>query len=279
MNPKSRSSSGAVQVRVLRILVLSLAVIFSRNSAFARPHKIRVSDPAAAAELTAQGAHLLADYGSFQLFETDIAPATATLKRDQVEGVDETDFIELNAGALDTRATEVVALRKTVAAFAGKKLHLVQFVGPIKPEWREALEATGVSVVHYVPQNAYLVRGDHLALAKLQAWANSVTYLQWEGDYANDYKLHPRARAVDAKGNVVTPDTNLYAIQLVEDAEANAATLALIDQLKTGTDPAGVSFVELFEPGRPPRAGKHRETFGATGSGFHPSLCRAQAAR
>ncbi len=221
-----------MQVRVLRILVLLLAVVFSRNSALARPHKVRVSDPAAATELKAQGARLLADYGSFQLYETDIAPAPGTLKRERVESADETDFIELNAGHLDTRATEVVALRKTVAAFAGKKLHLVQFVGPIKPEWREALEATGVSVIHYVPQNAYLVRGDHLALARLQAWANSVDYLQWEGDYANDYKLHPRARTMDVKGNAITPETDVYAIQLVDDAEANAATLALIDQLK-----------------------------------------------
>jgi hypothetical protein len=123
-------------------------------------------------------------------------------------------------------------LRKAALPFAGKKLHLVQFVGPIKPEWREALEQTGVSVVHYVPQNAYLVHGDNAALAKLQAWAQVVDYLQWEGDYANDYKLHPRTRALDAKGNAVPLGTDWYAIQLVDDAEANALTLALIEQLK-----------------------------------------------
>ena len=220
-------------VRVLRNLVIALAVILFSNLTFARPHKVRVSDPAAAAELKAQGARLLADYGSFQLFETDVAPTTtATLQRERVESADESDFIELNAGPLDTRADAVIALRKTALPFAGKKLHLVQFVGPIKPEWREALEQTGVSVVHYVPQNAYLVRGDNAALAKLQAWAQAVDYLQWEGDYANDYKLHPRTRALDAKGNAVPPAADLYAIQLVDDAEANALTLALIDQLK-----------------------------------------------
>lgn len=221
-----------MQVRVLRILVISLAVILPLSNAFARPHKVRVSDPAAAAALQAQGAKLLADYGSFQLLETAATPSLTTLKQDRVESADETDFIELNAGHLDTRAPEVVALRKLALPFAGKKLHLVQFVGPIKSEWREALEATGVSVIHYVPQNAYLVRGDTAALAKLQAWAQTVDYLQWEGDYANDYKLHPRTRTVDAKGNSVAPTTDLYAIQLVDDAEANVATLALIDQLK-----------------------------------------------
>lgn len=222
-----------MQVRVLRILVLSLAVIFARQPALARPHKVRVSDPSAAAELQAQGARLLADYGSFQLLEIPDAPAlAAAITREQVQTADESDFIELNAGPLDTRAPEEVALRKGVTSFTGKKLHLLQFVGPIKPEWREAVEAFGVTVVHYVPQNAYLVRGDNTALAKLQAWAQTAEYVQWEGDFADGYKLHPRARLTDAKGTAVASASELYAIQLVDDAEANAATLALIDQLK-----------------------------------------------
>lgn len=232
MKFKSRSSFGAAQVRVLRILAISFAVISSLNLADARPQKFRVSDPAAAAELKAQGARLLADYGSFQLFEADATPSPATLKRDHIESAAESDFIELNTGALDTRAPAVIALRKQALPFAGKKLHLVQFIGPVKPEWREALEQTGVSVVHYVPQNAYLVRGDNAAVAKLQAWAQAVDYLQWEGDYADDYKIHPRARAVDQKGVAVATASDWYAIQLVDDAEANVATLALIDQLK-----------------------------------------------
>lgn len=232
MKLKSRSSSGAAQVRVRQILAISFAVITTINLAVARPQKFRVSDPAAAAGLKAQGARLLADYGSFQLFETETTPAPATLKRGQLESAAESDFIELNTGALDTGAPAVVALRKQALPFAGKKLHLVQFVGPIKPEWREALEQTGVSIVHYVPQNAYLVRGDLAAIAKLQAWAPTVGFLQWEGDYANDYKIHPRARAVNQKGIAVATTSDWYAIQLVDDAEANVATLALIDQLK-----------------------------------------------
>jgi len=211
---------------------IALALVLTIASAQARPHKVRVSDPATAAELKEQGARLLADYGGFQLFETSAAPSPATLQRDRVESADAFDFIELNAGPLDTRVPEVLALRKTVAPFAGRKLHLVQFVGPIKPEWRDALEQTGVTVVHYVPQNAYLVHGDSAALAKLQAWAQTADYLQWEADYANEYKIHPRARTVDAKGKAVVPATDLFAIQLVEDAEANPVTLAVIDQLK-----------------------------------------------
>ena len=51
-------------------------------------------------------------------------------------------------------------LRRNAGTFAGKRLHLVQFAGPIKPEWVDALEQNGARVVTYIPQNAYLVYGD-----------------------------------------------------------------------------------------------------------------------
>ena len=212
-------------------LFFPLAALVAVESAAARPHKFRVSDSAVAAELKARGARVLADYGGFQLLETDAVPPAAS-QPNRLEAADESDFIELNAQPLDTRATGVMALRKTVAPFAGRRLHLVQFVGPVKPEWRDALEQLGVTVVHYLPQNAYLVHGDNAVLAKLQAWAATSDFVQWEGSYADDYKIHPRARTVDAKGNSLRPATDTFAVQLLDDADENPATLALIEQLK-----------------------------------------------
>lgn len=211
--------------------IISLGTLFLGHSALARPHKLRVSDPSEVAGLKAGGARVLADYGSFQILETDETfPALA--KAGRAESADESDFIELNARPLDTRGTEIMALRKTIAPFAGKRLHLVQFVGPIKPEWRHAIEQLGVTVVHYIPQNAYLVHGDNAALARLQAWGAASDFVQWEGSYADDYKIHPRARTVDAKGNSLKPATDTFAVQLLDDADDNPATLALIEQLK-----------------------------------------------
>ncbi len=207
------------------------AALFAAIPAPARPHKLRVSDPSEVAGLKASGARLLVEYGSFQILELD-EPTPALAKAGRSESADETDFIELNAQSLDTRASDVVALRKTLAPFSGKRLHLVQFVGPVKPEWRDALEQLGATVVSYIPQNAYLVHGDRAAMAKLQAWAAAADFVQWEGSYADDYKIHPRARTVDAKGNALQPATDIFAVQLLDDAEANPATLALIEQLK-----------------------------------------------
>ena len=217
--------------RFIQLLSLALVAILSVGDVSARPQKLRVTDPAAAAELKAHGARVIADYGSFQLLEMD-APSPSALRQSKAESADESDFIELNAGHLDTRAAEIVAMRKTVGGFGGRKFHLVHFVGPIKPEWLAELEATGVKIVHYIPQNAYLVHGDAAALAKLQNWSRTAAYVQWEGDYADSYKIHPRSRTTDAKGNTVTPPTDSFTVQLVEDADANPITLALIDQIK-----------------------------------------------
>jgi uncharacterized repeat protein (TIGR01451 family) len=216
---------------VLKLLCLAAALLAALQPATARPHKLRVHDPAQAAELKAHGARLLADYGSFQLLETD-DPSLAAEKLPRVEPVDHFDFIELNAGPLDTRASEVLAERKQIVPAVGNRLHLVQFVGPIKPEWRQALESTGVKIVHYIPQNAYLIYGDTDALSRFQAWAGTNSPVQWEGDYAGAYRIHPKARTHDVQGRLQTPAADTFTVQLLHDPAANPQTLALIDQLK-----------------------------------------------
>lgn len=223
----ARSHLAKVEV-VPRLIILFLAAVVCTSAA---PLKFRVSNPPGNGPLAVPGAKLLADYGSFQLVEADETVAASLLAAGAEPAVG-SDRIELNTGPLDIRRPEVGALRKRAGDFAGRKLHLVQFVGPVKPEWCEALEQAGVQVVHYVPQNTYLVRGNAPALARLQTWAATAEFVQWEGAFADDYKFHPLARVKDAQGRALAPATGQFTIQLVEDAETNPATLALIDRLK-----------------------------------------------
>ena len=144
------------------------------------------------------------------------------------EDLSSNDVIALHAGPLNTTATEVRAFRKSVPLFAGKRLHLVQFAGPLRPEWRAELEKTGVSIVSYVPNNAYLIYGQRSALRQMQSWAAQAPYVQWEGEYLDDYKIHPSARTTDAKGNPRSVATDLFAIQLVADDESNPASRKLL---------------------------------------------------
>lgn len=206
---------------------LSAAISFGQPVVSAARHKIQVRDPAVASTLEAQGGRLVADYGSYQLFEYDQLPV-ALAGRPELEPRDQYNFIFLNATRLDTSKSETQALRKSVGQFACKHLHLVQFAGPIQAAWREEILAAGAEIVTYIPENTYLVYGDAAALGRIQALAAAAPHVQWEGIYLDDYKIHPRARSVDAQGRPRNIGTELFAIQLVADAQANAATVALL---------------------------------------------------
>jgi PKD repeat protein len=214
-------------------LELNAADSLANSSSTGHRHKVRVNDPALAQKLSQQGAELIADYGSFQFFRVDDNLAQTLANHSGAENENHQNIIALNARPLDTTASEIKALRKAVAPSSGKRLHLVHFAGPIKPEWRDALEQTGVQVITYLPHNAYLVYGHGAALGQMQAWAATANYVQWEGEYLDEYKIHPNARTIDPKGNPQRPLTDLFAIQLVADDQANGPTLLLIDGLKS----------------------------------------------
>jgi Subtilase family len=198
-------------------------------AARAAQHKWRVSDPALARSMIAHGAKWIADYGGFQLLEADDSVSTNFISP-RIEQEDDFDEIKLNVVLLDTRAPLIQALRKSAGNFPGKHLHLVQFVGPAKPQWRAALMNTGVRIVSYIPETAFLVYGDASSIARMQNWASTNPLVQWDGDYAADYKIHPAARLVDAAGNPQTPSTDIFSIQMVDDPPANVSTLTLIGQ-------------------------------------------------
>jgi PKD repeat protein len=194
--------------------------------------KVRVNDPAVGRELANQGAELIADYGSFNVYRVDKAQLNHLPKSKAGKLSAISDQIKLNAEVLDTTFAQTQTLRKPVRSDDGLRLHLIQFAGPVKPEWRQALERTGVQVVAYIPQNAFLIFGKGSTLVKMQAWAAASAFVQWEGPYLDSYKIHPRARATDNHGNPLKSETDLFAIQLLTNGPANAATLKLLDTLK-----------------------------------------------
>jgi hypothetical protein len=173
-------------------------------------HKVQTSDPAAARAILAAGGRLIADYGGYQLL--------AAAQTNGLQVRDDYNFLLLNAARLDTSQPETQALRQPAGRFAGKRLRLVQFAGPVQPAWRKALLDAGAQIVNYIPHNAYLLYGDAAALARVQALC-ALPIVQWDGPFLDQYKTHPAARAAR---------TNLFAVQLVADAPVNAATIALL---------------------------------------------------
>jgi hypothetical protein len=194
-------------------------------------HKIQVCDPVIGAQIVERGGRLLADYGSYQLYESANVGSTWTANP-RVEIKDDYYQVMLNAGWLDTRLAAVQALRTPHADFTGRQLHLVQFIGPVQPAWRDELLAAGVQIVNYLPENAYLIYGDAASIARVQANAATNPHFQWDGKYVDTYKIDPGALMVDAKGNPRVIGTDLFAIQFVADSEGNTNSDLLIQSLQ-----------------------------------------------
>src|SRR5262245_8530224 len=187
--------------------------------------KLRVGGPVISGELATQGAVPIADYGSFQIYRVPDVVAAKLVANPRVDDVTEQNVIMLNAKQLDTTLPEVIALRTPIAPGGGKRLHLVQFAGPVKPEWQQELERNRGTVITYIPYNTYLVYADSAALNGIQTWATGNSIVQWEGPYLDEYKIDPRARLVDDKGLEQKPASETFAVQMVADAFANTATL------------------------------------------------------
>ena len=198
-------------------------------------HKVSVSDPQLVQTLKSQGARVIADYGSFVLLEVNDAVASSLTSNRNAQIVDENNLILLNAGTIDTRTPEAQAMRSASSAKSGKQMRLIQFAGPIRAEWYQALVATGARIVTYIPNNAYLVYGNSGTLQAVQTLASNESIAQWDGDYTAAYRLDPAVTSTDKKQtptpqNLSAQGNEQFVIQMVEDPAENAATLALIEQ-------------------------------------------------
>ncbi len=223
----------------MRKVLLAVAAVLSAAALVAAPparratRKVRVGDPVVSRELQEAGARLIADYGAFQLLEADAARVAPLIHSGSVEARDGDDFILLNSRAIETGSDEARHARARVPPpeFQGRRLHLVQFAGPIKPEWYAALQGTGVQVVTYIPSNAYLVYGDEESLARVRSLGEAV---QWDGSFTAADRIHPLARGQVRPGRETESlaGGDLYAVQLVADPPANETTSRVIDTVR-----------------------------------------------
>lgn len=186
-------------------------------------HKIRVSDPQVSQQLAQLGAKLVSDYTGFQYWWTPIIPPGWT-NNPQVEIRDGENWIQLNMDAINTTLPEAQAARLATPEFVGRRLYLVQFAAPVRPEWYRDLVAGGLQPISYIPAHTYLVYADAKALAGFQQVATQRNYVQWSGPFLNSYKMKLESAQTGS-------NADWFAIQLVLDPEVNAHTLDTITGL------------------------------------------------
>lgn len=209
--------------------LVATAEAVSASKGIGGPGKLvlRVDDPKDTAELVALGGRLVEDYQGFQLIEISETLAVTPGKSAQV--LADNNVIRLNALSIDTASLKAQESRAPLAQFEGKQLRIVSFVGPVKEEWASQIEAAGAKIVSYIPNNSYLVYGDYDSLGGYQMFSRTAPYVQWDGEYLADYKIQSLGTGADKAG---VPKTDLYMIQMVDDAFANASTRVLIESHK-----------------------------------------------
>jgi subtilisin-like proprotein convertase family protein len=218
------------------VVILAATAALAVSSGFpdggdkAAPVRIAVTDPETLRTALSLGGQVVEDYGAFQYVDVHAGALAEPALAAAVPGAD-AFTIELNVGPINTRITPSHTLSATAAADPTKRLHLVQFAGPIKPEWREALIKQGLQVVTYIPNNAYLVYGTGAQRAAITTVVAKVAPVQWSGEFLPEHRISPRIAAEMGKQAKAAAEPRLFAIQMVEDADANLATMAIINRL------------------------------------------------
>ena len=130
-------------------------------------------------------------------------------------------LVRLRAGPIATPDPSLSRLRIQAPASEApvSGLYLVQFTNRCATAWRESLRRRGHELIHYVPDDAFIVRLNQARLSELQA----LPFVRWVGAFEPKYKLDPRLRAAFA----ADIRTNI-AVRLLVAIDPGAAQLAAI---------------------------------------------------
>ena len=162
--------------------------------------------------------------------------------------------LRLHRATFDARATEPAAHASTFAAAAPGPYAIIQFGGPVTVADRAALEQTGVTLLEYLPDFAYLARGtaDQLdAAARLpQVYARTPFTL---ADKLAPALLRALARGETSFGPVRVVGWPDDAGQLARDLSAAAAPSQTTESTAVLLQLANLESVRWIEPVGDPR--------------------------
>jgi len=166
------------------------------------------------AQFQKDGATKVEDCGAYWLAEVPEGQL-ATLQqahKGKIQDAQRLNKIELNETQIDvTAGAPAVPAQLQEAAGQERSLRIVQFKGPVLPQWLAQLKAiAGVQILNSIPNNAYLVSVHKDALAKVLALRGGDGPVQWVGAYHPYYKLPKGLReatgVIEVRISVLNPD-------------------------------------------------------------------------
>lgn len=214
-----------------------MAAIVSAGGALAPLHPSQASTTPRAYKALAPkssapaGAQVIENYGRFALYGVD----AATLDQMKATSSDvhadpEADMLLFTAHPFDTQRSQLQAPAPfSMQSPEGAKLQVVQFVGPIKQAWLDALSARGIKPVQYVANNGYIVWTDVDAQSRLQALRNDVSWLQFAAPMYGFLKVDPAlSTQINKPGSA---DDEVDVVVQVYRHDAAARTRAFVEGL------------------------------------------------
>ncbi len=130
----------------------------------------------------------------------------------------EMDHLYLRTGTYQLENNQVELAASIETATAGKRF-VLQLDGPMTPERRTKLEATGVTLGAYLPTNAFVATLNNAD----PALAGQLDFVRWHGEYNKTWKLAPeigtRALATKERQALAAAGDLLLTVMLFEDAD------------------------------------------------------------
>jgi hypothetical protein len=180
----------------------------------------------------AEGVTLWHDYGSYALYllsDAALGALPAGL-RSRITPASDMDRLAFDALPIDTRVPGLSSQFAMAASPAGgPALHLIQFVGPIKSEWLDAVAAADATPIQYIATNGYLVWADAESRAKLDELVRRGEFLQFSAPYPPFLKVGP---ALAARTN---PDDMVPVVIQMYRHDGRAGSEAAIQNLTVAT--------------------------------------------
>ena len=159
-----------------------------------------------------------------------------TSKHAQIATVPGQNVLLFKRGIVDTEAradldtaNEDRQEMSTMSSAGPKQTRVVQFAGPIKRRWIDALRATGAEIVGYVPNNAYIIRGGHHVLARVagldagREW-DDARPVRWMGRLLAVQKLDPEFTDQMLAANGINLEVE---IELIDSLDSEPAIEAI----------------------------------------------------
>ncbi|MCG8405231.1 MAG: S8 family serine peptidase [Phycisphaerales bacterium] len=117
----------------------------------------------------------------------------------------------LTTGIIDTTQLPQLSDFHPIAPDADATF-VVQLDGPMRPEWRAALTATGAALGGYLPKNAFMIEANSAEATAVTA----LPFVTWLGEFQNDWKLDPHIgqRLYETEERIATASQGKVALSI-----------------------------------------------------------------